>query len=37
MPDQTLGMPTVEDGVAGSRFMQAVMASHRQDTRWVDL
>jgi hypothetical protein len=37
MPDQTLGMPTVEDGVAGLRFMQAVMASHRQDTRRVDL
>lgn len=37
MPDQPLGMPTVEDGVAGSRFMPVVMASHRQDTRWVDL
>ena len=37
MPDQTLGMPTVDDGVAGLRFMEAVMASHRQDARWVDL
>ena len=37
MPDQARDMPTVEDGVAGLRFMQAVMDSHRQDARWVSL
>lgn len=28
-------VPDVDDGVAGLRFIEAVMASHRQDARWV--
>ncbi|MES2898214.1 MAG: Gfo/Idh/MocA family oxidoreductase [Pseudomonadota bacterium] len=30
-------VPDVEDGVDGLRFIDAVMESHRQGSRWVDL
>jgi predicted dehydrogenase len=29
--------PTVEDGVLGVKFVDAVVASHQQDGRWVDV
>ncbi len=37
MPVPTLAraMPDVDDGVAGLRFMEAVMESHRQGSRWL--
>ena len=28
--------PTVEDGVLGVKFVEAAVASNRQDGRWVD-
>jgi predicted dehydrogenase len=30
-------LPTVEDGVAGMRFIDAVLASHRAGSRWVPI
>jgi predicted dehydrogenase len=35
LPALTRAMPDVDDGVAGLRFMQAVMESHRQGSRWL--
>lgn len=35
LPELTRGMPDVDDGVAGLRFMAAVMESHRQGSRWL--
>lgn len=37
LPEAASGMPTVDDGVAGLRFMDAAMASHRQGNRWLPL
>lgn len=34
-PEVTHGMPDVNDGVAGLKFMSAVMESHRQGSRWL--
>jgi len=28
--------PTVEDGVLGVKFVDAAVASHQRDSRWVD-
>ncbi|WP_370681725.1 Gfo/Idh/MocA family protein [Comamonas sp. GB3 AK4-5] len=30
-------MPTIEDGLAGHRFIDAVLASHRQNGQWVGI
>ena len=35
MPELTRGMPDVDDGVAGLKFMDAAMESSRQGSRWV--
>ncbi|TFW18136.1 Gfo/Idh/MocA family oxidoreductase [Duganella callida] len=35
VPQSARDMPDVDDGVAGLRFMQAVMESHRQGSRWL--
>jgi predicted dehydrogenase len=35
LPEASLGMPTVADGVAGLQFMDAVIASHKQGSCWV--
>ena len=37
LPEQTLGLTTVDDGVAGMMFMDAVLRSHAQDAKWVDI
>ena len=34
-PQLTLGMPDVDDGVAGLKFMDAAMESSRQGSRWI--
>jgi predicted dehydrogenase len=34
VPALARAMPDVDDGVAGLRFMEAVMESHRQGSRW---
>lgn len=34
-PALARAMPDVDDGVAGLRFMEAVMESHRQGSRWL--
>ncbi len=36
-PSATRSMPDVDDGVIGLTFMDAVMESHRQGSRWVDV
>ena len=35
MPELTRGMPDVDDGVAGLKFMDAAMESSRQGSRWI--
>lgn len=35
MPEPTRGMPDVDDGVAGLKFMDAAMESHRLGSRWI--
>jgi len=37
LPEAAAGLPTVEDGVAGLRFIDAVLASHEAGSRWVEL
>jgi len=37
MPDTAAWLPTVEDGVGGMRFIDAVLASHRGGSCWVAL
>jgi predicted dehydrogenase len=37
LPEQTRGLTTVDDGVAGMMFMDAVLRSHAQDAKWVDI
>jgi predicted dehydrogenase len=34
---ESLDLPTIEDGLAGHRFIDAVLASHRQNSRWVEI
>lgn len=34
---ESLDLPTVEDGLAGHRFIDAALASHRQNGRWVEI
>jgi predicted dehydrogenase len=36
-PADAAWLPTVEDGVGGMRFIDAVLASHRAGSRWVAL
>jgi predicted dehydrogenase len=35
VPPEAAWLPTVEDGVGGMRFIEAVLASHRDGSRWV--
>jgi len=35
MPEPTRGMPDVDDGVAGLKFMDAAMESHRLGSCWI--
>ena len=37
VPELTRDMPAVDDGVDGLKFMDAVMESHRQGSRWLRL
>ncbi|WP_338762798.1 Gfo/Idh/MocA family oxidoreductase [Massilia sp. METH4] len=37
LPAETTALPTVEDGVAGMRFIDAVLASHKAGSRWTGL
>ena len=37
LPPDAAWLPTVEDGVGGMRFIEAVLASHRAGSRWVAL
>ena len=37
VPPDAAWLPTVEDGVGGMRFIDAVLASHRAGSRWVAL
>lgn len=37
VPDESRLLPTVDDGVAGLRFVDAVIASHAAGGRWVDV
>jgi predicted dehydrogenase len=37
LPASSLDLPTVDDGVAGMRFIDAVLASHRAGSRWTAL
>jgi predicted dehydrogenase len=37
VPDHAADLPTVDDGVAGMRFIDAVLASHRAGSRWTPL
>jgi predicted dehydrogenase len=37
VPPDAAWLPTVEDGVGGMRFIDAVLASHRDGSRWVAL
>lgn len=37
VPETAAWLPTVEDGVGGMRFIEAVLASHRDGSRWVGL
>ena len=37
VPSSAAWLPTVEDGVGGMRFIDAVLASHRDGSRWVAL
>ncbi|KFC74695.1 Gfo/Idh/MocA family protein [Massilia sp. LC238] len=37
VPAASASLPTVEDGVAGLRFIDAVLASHDAGSRWVEL
>jgi predicted dehydrogenase len=32
---ETIGFPTIEDGVYGVKFVEAVLASHEGDGKWV--
>ncbi|MBP1202913.1 putative dehydrogenase [Duganella sp. 1411] len=36
-PELTRGMPDVDDGVAGLKFMDAAMESSRQGSRWIGI
>jgi predicted dehydrogenase len=37
LPEESALLPTVEDGVAGMKFIDAVLASHDAGSRWVGL
>ncbi len=37
VPPDAAWLPTVEDGVGGMRFIDAVLASHRAGSRWVPI
>jgi len=37
LPEAAAWLPTVDDGVGGMRFIDAVLASHRSGSRWVTL
>jgi len=37
VPETAAWLPTVEDGVGGMRFIEAVLASHSDGSRWVAL
>lgn len=37
LPEASLPLPTVADGVAGMKFIDAVLASHAAGSRWVGL
>ncbi len=37
LPEATLAMPTVRDGVDGLRFIDAVLASHQGGARWTPI
>jgi predicted dehydrogenase len=37
MPEESAWLPTVDDGVAGMRFIDAVLESHDAGSRWVTL
>jgi predicted dehydrogenase len=37
LPELTRGMPDVDDGVAGLKFMDAAMESSRQGSRWIGI
>lgn len=37
LPEAAASLPTVDDGVAGLRFIDAVLASHGAGSRWVKL
>lgn len=37
VPEAAQSMPDVRDGVAGLRFIDAVLESHRQGSRWTDV
>lgn len=37
VPELTRGMPDVDDGVAGLKFMDAAMESSRQGSRWIGI
>jgi hypothetical protein len=37
MPEESAWLPTVDDGVAGMRFIDAVLESHDAGSRWVAL
>ena len=37
LPAASASLPTVEDGVDGLRFIEAVLASHDAGSRWVEL
>ncbi|WP_323145022.1 Gfo/Idh/MocA family protein [Massilia phyllosphaerae] len=37
VPPEVAWLPTVEDGVGGMRFIDAVLASHQDGSRWVPL
>ncbi|HWW72556.1 MAG TPA: gfo/Idh/MocA family oxidoreductase, partial [Duganella sp.] len=37
VPELTRGMPDVDDGVAGLKFMDAAMESSRQGSCWIGI
>jgi predicted dehydrogenase len=37
LPAESAWLPTVDDGVAGMKFIDAVLESHAADSRWVPL
>jgi hypothetical protein len=37
LPEATACLPTVEDGMAGMNFIEAVAESHATESRWVSI